>query len=48
MEKLADYEDLEEQGVLVILPCKVGDTVYAIGFNNNKPCLLYTSDAADD
>lgn len=27
-EKLADYEDLEEQGSLVKLPCKVGDTVY--------------------
>lgn len=26
--KLAYYEDLEEQGRLVILPCKVGDTVY--------------------
>lgn len=26
--KLADYEDLEEQGLLVRLPCKVGDTVY--------------------
>ena len=28
MEKLADYEDAEEEGRLVILPCKVGDTVY--------------------
>ena len=27
-EKLGKYEDLEEQGRLVILPCKVGDTVY--------------------
>lgn len=27
-EKLAEYEDLEEQGLLVKLPCKVGDTVY--------------------
>lgn len=26
--KLKDYEDLEEQGRLIILPCKVGDTVY--------------------
>ena len=30
MEKLADYEDLEEQGRLIKLPCKVGDTVYLI------------------
>ncbi len=26
--KLKDYEDLEEQGRLIKLPCKVGDTVY--------------------
>ena len=30
LQKLADYEDLEEQGRLVILPCKVGDDIYAI------------------
>jgi hypothetical protein len=35
--KLAHYEDLEEQGRLIELPCKVGDTVwnvneYADGF----------------
>ena len=29
-EKLGKYEDLEEQGLLLRLPCKVGDTVYAI------------------
>ncbi|MBC5685578.1 hypothetical protein H8R94_02930 [Roseburia sp. NSJ-9] len=29
-EKLADYEDLEEQGRLLKLPCKVGNTVYVI------------------
>lgn len=29
-EKLAYYEDLEEQGRLVKLPCKVGDTVYKV------------------
>ena len=28
--KLADYEDLEEQGLLVRLPCKVGDSVFII------------------
>lgn len=27
-EKLAAYEDAEEQGLLLKLPCKVGDTVY--------------------
>lgn len=28
--KLAEYEDLEEQGKLLKLPCAVGDTVYTI------------------
>lgn len=28
LEKLAEYEDAEEQGKLIILPCRVGDTVY--------------------
>lgn len=28
--KLKKYEDLEEQGRLIKLPCKVGDTVYLI------------------
>lgn len=30
IEKLATYEDLEEQGLLVRLPCKVGDDLYCI------------------
>lgn len=29
-KKLATYEDLEEQGLLVRLPCKVGDVLYCI------------------
>lgn len=28
LNKLAEYEDLEEQGRLLKLPCAVGDTVY--------------------
>ena len=28
--KLAHYEDLEEQGLLLKLPCKVGDVVYSV------------------
>ena len=35
LEKLADYEDLEEQGRLAKLPCKVGDTVYGINTDRN-------------
>jgi hypothetical protein len=29
LDKLATYEDAEEQGQILRLPCKVGDTVYA-------------------
>lgn len=32
-EKLKEYEDLEEQGLLIKLPCKVGDMVW---FNTYK------------
>lgn len=28
LNRLADYEDLEEQGRLIILPCKEGTTIY--------------------
>lgn len=34
--KLKDYEDLEEQGLLLKLPCKVGDMVWDNDFG--KPC----------
>ena len=35
--RLAEYEDMEEQGLLVRLPCKVGDTVYILaGPNGHK------------
>lgn len=37
-DKLAAYEDAEEQGRLVILPCKVGDVVWrlAIGTRGKR------------
>ena len=28
LNRLAEYEDLEEQGLLLLLPCKVGSTLY--------------------
>lgn len=31
-EKLANMEQMEEQGILVRLPCKVGDTVYTLSY----------------
>lgn len=30
LNKLGEYEDLEEQGRLIVLPCKVGETVYSL------------------
>lgn len=30
LNKLAEYEDLEEQGKLLKLPCALGDTVYEV------------------
>lgn len=39
--KLKDYEDLEEQGRLLKLPCKIGDDVYYIlGIPNETPCAI--------
>ena len=29
-KKLKEYDDLEQQGLLVRIPCKIGDTVYCI------------------
>ena len=36
-EKLAEYEDLEEQGLLLRLPCKVGDKVFKLKQYNYCP-----------
>ncbi len=33
MERLAEYEDLEEQGKLLKLPCAVGDMIYKVSPN---------------
>ena len=39
-DKLAYYEDLEEQGRLIVPPCKVGDTVYYINtFYQKNPII---------
>lgn len=34
--KLKDYEDAEEQGLLLLLPCKVEDTIYEVSYENRK------------
>ena len=36
IDKLAEYEDLEEQGKLLRLPCAVGDTVHGIMVDENN------------
>lgn len=46
-EKLKRYEDAEEQGLLLRLPCKVGDTVYVIApkfITCKEECTLYDSE----
>lgn len=37
-EKLAAYEDAEEQGLLLRLPCKVGTIIYKIENNTDACC----------
>lgn len=39
IERLGKYEDLEEHGRLVKLPCKVGDVVYRINIGAMKPVI---------
>jgi hypothetical protein len=46
MEKLAHYEDLEEQGRLIVLPCKAGDTLYQIRKRYTK-CSEYNQEFDD-
>ena len=43
-ERLAEYEDAEEEGRLVVLPCKAGDSIYPINIDRelNKPPLRVT------
>ena len=35
-KKLTEYENLEEQGLLLRLPCKVGDTIYEVSYENRE------------
>ena len=39
LRKLKDYEDLEEQGRLVKLPCKVGDIIYRVNAGAKEPVI---------
>jgi len=46
MKKLANYEDLEEQGRLLVLPCKVGDEFWVLAYEDDTvthvKCTGYT------
>lgn len=42
LTKLAVYKDLEEQGLLVRLPCKIGDTVYRVNAGAKQPIIPMT------
>ena len=39
-EKLKRYEDAEEQGLLLRLPCKVGDTLYRVNKGAKEPVIM--------
>lgn len=40
-ERLKEYEDLEKKGSLLVLPCKVGDTVFGIvRYGRHSPCVV--------
>lgn len=41
INKLAAYEDAEEQGLLLRLPCEVGDAVYLIDKDENNRLQVY-------
>lgn len=38
--KLKDFEDAEEQGLLLRLPCKVGDTLYRVNKGAKEPVIM--------
>lgn len=39
LEQLKSYKDAEEQGLLLKLPCKVGDTIYRINIGAKEPII---------
>lgn len=47
MEKLADYEDEEGNGMLIHLPCRVGDTVYEIRIGEDKPFIIVEAEIVE-
>lgn len=42
LKELKSYKDAEEQGLLVRLPCKIGDTVYRVNAGAKQPIIPMT------
>ena len=42
IRRLAELEDKIENGILMELPCKVGDVVYEVIKNHRPPCIQQT------
>ena len=42
LEELKSYKEAEEQGLLMKLPCKVGDTVYRVNAGAKQPIIPMT------
>ena len=40
LETLGKYEDAEEQGLLLRLPCKVGDTLFRVNKGAKEPVIM--------
>ena len=40
IDKLATYEDAEEQGLLLRLPCRMGDTLYRVNKGAKEPVIM--------
>lgn len=47
LEKLAEYEDLEEQGRMIIFPCNKGDKIYEF-YRECVECILEAGETPED
>lgn len=47
-KKLAAYKSADEQGRLIVLPCKIGDAIYVIEHDCDDTCRFWNVDMIDD
>lgn len=45
LDEFNRYKELEEQGLLLKLPCKVGDTIYSVEFRDSAEIILEKVDS---